>query len=505
MAAKLSHGFCADIVAHMPDGVAYCEMIFNEKNEPIDWVYLEVNENFEKLTGLQNPEGKRVTELIPGIHESNPELFELYGRVTRTKLFEKIQTHVPQLSRWFSVLVYSPGENHFVAIFEDITKEKQIEQEQKDLLENLRVEREEAIYEKSRALALFENIPDGVIAVDLNGCITHVNPAAEEMLHWGAHEAIGRMFYDVVTLSDLEGAIPVKRRPLQVAMTTGKPFVTTLEDAPLITRKDHTVFSVMLSAAPIITDRVVGGVVVIHDVTREKELDRSKSEFISIASHQLRTPLSTIAWYAEALLALHLGPLLGPQKKYVEEIAHMDARMIELVNALLSVSRIDLGTFKIAAEPVQLSEVVDAVLLELAKPIADRGLFIEKDYTCCKKPIMIDKNAIHMIFQNLLANAVVYNKKGGSITVRIVIDGEAHITIANTGCGIPRNVQANIFGKFFRADNAREVEPGGTGIGLYIVRSLLRYLGGSVWFESEENKGATFHVIMPVTPLKKDL
>ena len=488
---------------HMPDGLAYCEMIFDSNEQPIDWLYLEVNDNFASLTGLKNVKGKNVTKLIPGIRESNPDLFAIYGRVALGGPSERFESYVAPLLRWFSVLVFCPHEKHFAAIFEDITAEKKIEIEQKNLFKSLQEERQAAEREKSRSLALFNNIPDGVIAVDLNGIITHINPAAETMLRWSAQDALGRIFYDIIPLNDYDGPIPIRRRPMQVAMTTGKPSITTLEDAPAMTRKDHTTFSVMISAAPVILDKVAGGIALFHDITREKELDHAKSEFISIASHQLRTPLSTIAWYTEALLALHLGPLLDPQRKYIEEIAHMDARMIELVNALLNVSRIDLGTFKVEIGPVQLADVADSVLKELAKPIFERGLHIVKDYTCCKEPIIADPSVIHMILQNLISNAVIYNKKNGSITIRIITNSETHITITDTGYGIPKSVQTNIFGKFFRADNAREIEPGGTGIGLYIVRSLVRRFGGSVWFESEENKGSVFHVILPSTPTTK--
>ena len=502
---EFSQTLCTDIVMNMPDGFIFCEMLFDTQQRPIDWIYVLVNTRFEEITGLKNIKGKKSTELIPDIARSNPEFLEICGRVA---LGGSVVTSRVYLSRWFSISVYCPMKNHFVAIFKETTEQDPSSESQQIISENFRIEKERIINAQNRSLAIFNNIPDGIVVVDLNGIITHVNPAAESMLHWNNQQIIGRNFYDSVPLVDADGLIPPRRNPLQIAMMTGRPFTSTIEDAPIVKRQDNSEFSAIISTAPVpaafsssSSSSSSGGVVVFHDITREKELDHMRNEFISIASHQLRTPLSTISWYAEALLALHLGPLLDSQLKYVKEIAHMNTRMTELVNALLNVSRIDLGTFKIRQESVCISDIADTVLLELVTPINARSVHIQKDYSACKKNVITDPNIVYIIFQNLLTNAVIYNKKNGFIKIRIITNSEAHITISDTGCGISKKDQSSIFGKFFRADNAREIEPGGTGVGLYIVRSLLRRIGGSVWFESTENVGSTFHVIIPTTSI----
>ena len=122
---------------HMLDGLAYCQMLYDPKGLPVDFIYIEVNNNFEELTGLQKVIGKKVTELIPGIKDSNPELFEIYGRVAMTGITEKFETYVKPLDIWFSISVYSPAKTFFVAVFQNITKHKQAEENLSDRIKDL--------------------------------------------------------------------------------------------------------------------------------------------------------------------------------------------------------------------------------------------------------------------------------------------------------------------------------------------------------------------------------
>lgn len=235
-----------------------------------------------------------------------------------------------------------------------------------------------------------------------------------------------------------------------------------------------------------------------RDITREKEIDRAKSEFVSLASHQLRTPTTAIGWYSEMLLAGEVGALNEKQKIYLAEIRHGNHRMVDLVNTLLNVSRIDLGTFAIQTAPTNISMIADDVLKELQTQIRDKKLEIRREYALDAPVIESDRQLIRIVLQNLLSNAVAYTPSKGIISIEIGNTGAGvHVKIQDNGCGIPQDAQAKIYTKFFRADNARAIQPDGTGLGLYITKSIVKALGGTMSFESQEEKGTVFSVKFP--------
>jgi len=178
-------------------------------------------------------------------------------------------------------------------------------------------------------------------------------------------------------------------------------------------------------------------------------------------------------------------------------------RMIDLVNALLNVSRIDMGTFMVDVQPLDFASVMNETLKDLAPQITSKKLQITKNYGEQLPQINADPKLLRMVFQNLLTNAVKYTQESGVIVIALnEHDGDILISIKDTGLGIPIDQQSKIFTKFFRADNARAKEPDGNGLGLYIIKSLIEYSSGKVWFESEENKGTTFYVSLPLTGMK---
>jgi signal transduction histidine kinase len=235
-----------------------------------------------------------------------------------------------------------------------------------------------------------------------------------------------------------------------------------------------------------------------------RTLDLAKDEFVSIASHQLRTPLTALKGYAGMLLDGDAGPLSDKQREYLEEIKNANDRMINLITALLNVSRVDLGVFIVEPEQVNLEKVAESVLSDLGMKIKDKKLRVETSFEKAPPLINVDLNIIRMIFQNLLTNALKYTPPEGSISLNIKKDGSnVLISVADTGYGIPENVQSKIFTKMFRADNARVKDPDGTGLGLYIIKTTIEKTGGKIWFESKENKGSTFYVTIPLEGMKK--
>ncbi|OGC57727.1 hypothetical protein A2976_02195 [candidate division WWE3 bacterium RIFCSPLOWO2_01_FULL_41_9] len=363
---------------------------------------------------------------------------------------------------------------------------------------------------KKKDEALLESIGDGVIATDESGKVLVINKAAQEQLGWKADEIVGKSVVNSIPLEDENGKlVSPQDRPIHKALKYGKKITNTGlgADALYYIRRDRTKFPIMLSASPVILNKkIFGTIIVFRDVTKEKEIDRMKSEFISLASHQLRTPLSTVNWYTEILLEGDAGHLTDDQKKYLDEIYKANRRMVDLVNALLNVSRIEMGTFLIEPKPTFLPEISKNVIAEVQPQINMKKLKVEEKYDPNIPVIQADPRITTIIFQNLITNAVKYTSDGGNITIEVSMQPEENsvlIKVSDTGYGIPQHQQDRIFTKLFRADNVTQKETEGTGLGLYIIKNILEYTGGSIWFESEENKGTTFFVTMPVQGMQK--
>lgn len=260
---------------------------------------------------------------------------------------------------------------------------------------------------------------------------------------------------------------------------------------------------------------------VAQDVTKHRELARAKTDFVALASHQLRTPLSIIKWYVDFLRSGDAGPVTDEQKKYLEQVYVSNERLIELVNALLDVSRIDVGTFSIEPEPTDIEQKADAALKKFISTIEKRGIVIERHYDIL--PIInLDPRLTKIVFENLISNAVKYVPDNGVIKIDIKkTDSNVLIKISDNGCGIPREQQPQVFTKLFRADNVRRIESIGTGLGLYIVKAIIEKSGGKIWFQSPsleflsatdqknvksgsmEGSGTTFFITIPLKGMKR--
>jgi signal transduction histidine kinase len=237
---------------------------------------------------------------------------------------------------------------------------------------------------------------------------------------------------------------------------------------------------------------------------RQKEIDKMKTEFVSVASHQMRTPLSAIRWYGEMLLGGDAGKMNVEQKEFVGQMHDSSIRMIKLVNSLLNVSRIESG--RIIVDPVlsDLGDIIDGVLDEMYPRVQEKNqkIIFSK---CSKLPkISVDPRLVREVYVNLLSNAIKYSSKKSLISIDITMSKSSIISkIEDNGYGIPKKQQKDIFERFFRADNVINKNQDGTGLGLYITKSILEASGGKIWFESEEGKGTTFWFSLPRKGVKK--
>jgi signal transduction histidine kinase len=232
-------------------------------------------------------------------------------------------------------------------------------------------------------------------------------------------------------------------------------------------------------------------------------LDEAKDEFVSMASHQLRTPLTSVKGYISMVLEGDAGKITSAQKHLLDEAFTSSERMVHLINDFLNVSRLQTGKFMIDLRPIDLAKVVGEELDSLASNASSRNLkFL---YKIPKKfPILeLDEGKMRQVIMNFADNAIYYSKEGTAIEVALVVEGNrCRFTVKDKGIGVPIAETAQLFTKFYRATNARRQRPDGTGVGLFLAKKVINAHGGDVIFESEEGKGSTFGFSLPIKPIK---
>jgi len=230
-----------------------------------------------------------------------------------------------------------------------------------------------------------------------------------------------------------------------------------------------------------------------------------KTEFISVASHQMRTPLSAIKWVLRMLLDGDLGQLNNQQIEMLTKGYQTNERMILLINDLLNVSRIEEGRFQYRFVHMSIEEVVESVIQELFNLIKKRSIKFVYNVKKGEIPkLNFDPQKIRLVVQNLIDNAVKFTPPGGKVTVNLTSDGvDVDFSVTDSGVGIPTTQQNRIFSKFFRADNVVRMQTDGSGLGLFIVKNVIDNHHGRVWFESTEGKGTTFTFSLPIQVVEK--
>ena len=234
-----------------------------------------------------------------------------------------------------------------------------------------------------------------------------------------------------------------------------------------------------------------------------RALDETKDEFISMASHQLRTPLTSVKGYVSMVLEGDAGKVSSPQKKLLDQAFLSSQRMVYLIADLLNVSRLRTGKFVIDAQPTNLADLVEGEINQLTETAKGRGLeltFVKpKDFPT----LMLDETKTRQVIMNFADNAIYYTPSGGHISVNLVETPESvELTVVDDGLGVPKHDQHYMFTKFYRAGNAKKARPDGTGLGLFMAKKVIIAQGGAIIFKSEEGKGSTFGFSFPKAKLK---
>jgi len=234
-----------------------------------------------------------------------------------------------------------------------------------------------------------------------------------------------------------------------------------------------------------------------------QKLDEAKDEFISIASHQLRTPLTSIKGYISMMMEGDVGKITPQQKHILEEAFISSDRMVRLIGDFLNVSRLQTGKFVIEKHPADLAQIVKHELESLTTNAASRGLTFR--YTPPKKfpQLIMDENKMQQVVMNFCDNAIYYSKENSTIAVSLkIVKGFVEFKVKDSGIGVPKAQQKELFTKFFRANNARQQRPDGTGVGLFLAKKVIDAHHGELIFTSVENKGSTFGFRLPVERLR---
>lgn len=349
-----------------------------------------------------------------------------------------------------------------------------------------------AISSEELYIQLYENSPVPYCIIDFDGKITSANIAAVRMLGVRQNQVKGLNIFDHIRCED-ESHLDLLVRKYHNGASVSSEMVEVRRPDKFQTWALLSLFKFNNFGGEHI------GLVAMVDITKQKKAEDAKSEFVSLASHQLRTPIAGMKWSAELLLMDNPENLSDRQKKYIDRLLVSVRRMAILVDDFLRVSRFELGNFTPEYVQVDLIETFEDVMSQLTSRVSQKNISVKTYYDESIKDIITDANLIRIIITNLYSNATKYTRVDGTIHAGFARKGDdIAITIADNGMGIPIEDQDEIFSKLFRASNAVREVPNGTGLGLYIVHEAVSVLKGNINFTTAENVGATFEVVLPL-------
>ena len=342
--------------------------------------------------------------------------------------------------------------------------------------------------ESNKNQTILEGIADGVIVFDADRHAIVANPAVEAMFDLPRRQIIGAEISKLIEMSENSEA----RRAVNAAFSR-----QIREPARFNFPLGAQIIAAILALVDL-PNEGKGVVAVLHDITKEVEADRAKSEFVSTVSHELRTPLTSIKGYTDLLYMNAVGELNEEQKKFLYIIKVNADRLTALLTDLLDISRVETGRIRLDMKEVFMDEIVNDVVASLQPEIQRKGLHLTVNITPGMQPVRGDRGRIVQIMNNLLSNAYRYTPAGGIITVGVSqSDSMLRVDVTDTGIGISPKDQARLFARFYRADDPRVREISGTGLGLAITRMFVELHGGRIWVQSELNKGSTFTFVLP--------
>lgn len=388
----------------------------------------------------------------------------------------------------------------FSTLIRDITERKRTEVALKERTRDLEITKNQIEFEKAQDEALLESIGEGVVATDNRGRIMFMNKQAEDMFSVLSIETQKKYFYDVwTTWDENDEVVENKDCPVNKVLRINKKIV---DATCMYSSKRRKKFPAAITVSPVVFGgEILGSIIVFRDIRKEKEIDRAKSEFVSLASHQLRTPLTAIKLFVEMLTSGLLGGINGSQAEILDSINESNEKMIQLVEDLLNISRLESQKLVTDTICVDLGTVVNDTVnsSEMVAELRLRKLVYKKP----KMPISVvtDVNLLNQVLHNLISNSIQYTKPHKAkieIIVKRLNSKSCCFIVKDNGIGIPKDAYKKIFLKLYRADNAIKERTEGNGLGLYMCKMIVESLGGKIWFTSREGRGTSFYVQLPI-------
>lgn len=331
-----------------------------------------------------------------------------------------------------------------------------------------------------------EAATDAIIITSKEREIVYVNPAWEELNGYSLQEVKGK---NPRILKSNKTDKSVYSRMWQ-ELFNGRPFTS---EGVINKRKNGTVYNARISVFPVIeNNEIVSFVGIAQDISKRKEVERMKTEFISLASHQLRTPLSAMRWFSELLLKSKskYRELSAEQSVWITRMHQSTIRMIQMVNDLLNISRIESGRLKIEPKKVKVLSFLGDILEEFSPLLKKKKILHEIKVDKGVSSILVDPQLLREVMANILSNSIKYTLEHGKIHILVEADRDRTVwTVKDNGMGIPSDEQKNLFNRFFRGSNIQDMSIEGTGLGLYLVKLLVHAWGGEVWIESDVKVG----------------
>jgi len=405
-----------------------------------------------------------------------------------------------ELERTLSVFVKTKGSSELQAERFRKANEELVEMRAAlmNVLEDVETSKRIIEIDHLREKAIFQALGEGVVATDKSGKVILFNRVASEITGIPQEKAIGKQLEQALLLYEEDKDVISTNAFVSALSGTGSDLL----EGVVVHAAGGSIVPVAGTVQPYLDDeeRLSGIVAAFRDITIEKEIAEQKSGFISVASHQLRTPLSAMRWYVDLLLAGDAGRLTKQQREFLSDVHSSIQRLASLVDDLLNVSRAESGRLTYASKEVDLKPLIEQLVRELEGVIQEKKQKVEVDLGKELPHADVDPKLFAQVIENLIANAVKYTPEGGKVGIRLSSKDTKTLLLEiwDTGFGIEKENQHKIFQKFYRGKRAVTMETVGTGLGLYIAKTVVDAGGGKIWFESEEGKGTKFFVTLPV-------
>ncbi len=474
----------------MNEGVGLHDMVYDDSGDASDYRIIDVNPKFEKILNLNKEDV--INKLASEIFETDEAPYlNIYKKVVETGEPTQFETYFSPMDKYFSISVFSPLRGKFATIFEDITECKNAE-------ENLKI--------MDNAIASSIN---AIVIAGLDCNLTYVNPSFLKLFKYNNEkEVLGKPVFKFWK---------TKGRFIDMvdALADANGWVGEL----VAERKDGSLFDVQISSSMVKDEagKPVCMMASFVDVTEQKQaeekirqqniqlkkLDRIKSEFLNVTSHELRTPMSAIKGYTQMVLEQALGEITEEQKKALNVVLRNTTRLDHLIQDILDISRLESGTMKFIPEQTNLRKMIEDVYETMTSAAKLKDIKIKMDVEDNLPDLIIDQDRIKQVIINIVNNAIKFSPDGSIINVRAKKEkDDVLFEIQDYGKGIPKDKQKKIFDTFYQVDSGMDRKFGGAGLGLAISRGIVLSHGGKIDVKSTVGNGSTFQFRLPLKPVE---